>query len=338
MSWIRCFSVLPQWIQFEDRPPKPTVVVAGYGWAAHSFIQNLSYQKYNVKVISERPCRLNQNLMIGNLTPSYTPAVTDIIQDTCLTVDKEKKIVHGGKNNYAYDYLVVATGSEVNDFGIPGVQEHCLKCKTDTDIRKIRENCPKDSVILGAGPTGLELACALHKQGVKSIRVIEAAPTILPGFSEQFRNYVYQHLIAKGVKLILDNPITEIKRDKVITKKSTIPVVANEIVIWTCGVKPVAFARSLDGKVNEHFQHSPFVYVIGDACRNQGPPTAQNASQQGSFLAAYFNSQFTRKEPYKFNELGRCLDLGDGYLMEIYGFMFFLPITDMTEIIMNMMM
>lgn len=338
MSWIRCFSVLPRWIQFEEQPPKPTVLVAGYGWAAHSFIQNLTYQKYNVKVISERPCRLNQNQMIGNLTPSYTSAVVNVIQDTCLTVDKEKKVVHGGRNDYAYDYLVVATGSEVNDFGIPGVQEHCLKCKTDTDIRTIRENCPKDAVILGAGPTGLELACALHKQGVKNIRVIEAAPTILPGFSEQFRNYVYKHLIAKDVKLILDNPITEVKSDGVITKKCTMPVVTDEMVIWTCGVKPVAFARSLDGKVNEHFQHSPFVYVIGDACRNRGPPTAQNASQQGVFLANYFNSNFTRKEPYKFHELGRCLDLGDGYLIEIYGFLFFLPVTDITEIIINMMM
>jgi NADH dehydrogenase FAD-containing subunit len=334
MSWIRCFSVLPSLVPQTDTP-KPTIVVAGYGWASHAFLKTISTRKYNVKVISERTQRLNQNIMIGRLTPSYTAPVMPVIQDTCLRVDMEHKVIEGAKDTYAYDYLVVATGSEVNDFGIPGVQEHCLKCKTDQDIQTIREKCRTDAVILGAGPTGVELACSLQKHGVQNIRIVEAAPTLLPGFSDALRARVYKHLCDKGIKFYFNSPITRVERDAVLSTKYTIPYTSDEVVIWTCGVKPVAFARSIDAKgirVNDHFQHSPFVYVLGDACRNKGPPTAQNASQQGRYLGHYFNRDFAPCEPYSFRELGRCLDVGDGYWIEIFGCVFFLPRTDVSDI------
>ena len=338
MSWIRCLSVLPN-IFPVDNSRKPTIVVAGYGWASHSFLQTISFRKYNVKVISERDKRLNQNQMIGNLMPSYTPPITTVIQDTCVGIDNEKKTVRCKKGDYAYDYLVVATGSEVNDFGIPGVKDHCLMCKTDTDVNTIRERCKKDAVILGAGPTGIELACSLRKYGVQNIRIVEAAPTLLPGFSDAFREYAENHLRRNGVKFYFNTPITNVTRDAIVSPKCTIPYNSDEMVVWTCGIKPVEFARTLNSKgilVNENLQYSPFIYVIGDSCRNAGPPTAQNASQQGRYLAEYFNDEFLPKKPYVFNELGRCLDLGDGYLIEIYGLLFFIPHIELAEIILNL--
>jgi len=307
---------------------KPTVVVAGYGWGAHAFVSNISQKDFNVQVISERDKRLNQNRMIGNLTPSYTYAVVDIIQDTCLTVDKQSKSVMGKVATYPYDYLVIATGSEVHDFGIQGVKKYCKMCKTDKDIDVIRESTKESAVILGAGPTGLELACSLQRRGMTNIRVIEAAKSILPGFSDAFRSYVENALKNKGIQVHMNHVIKQVNENGIQTQHGILPYTARDLVVWTCGVRPVEFARTLEPRgllVDDQLHYASDIFVLGDACKNKGPPTAQNANQQGYYLAELFNSRFTKKEPYTFKEIGRCLDLGDGLLFEVYGLLFFVP-------------
>ena len=77
--------------------------------------------------------------------------------------------------------------------------------------------------------------------------------------------------------------------------------------------------------VNDRLEYVPGVFVLGDACKNKGPATAQNAKQQGYYLADLFNSGFQNDSPYVFNELGRCLNLGDGHLLEVWGLICFVP-------------
>lgn len=335
MTWLRHLSVFADILLPNDTQHKPTVVVAGYGWGAHAFIKNISHRDFNVQVISERDKRLNQNRMISNLTPSYTPAVVGVIQDTCLTVDKNSKIVKGKAANYPYDYLVVATGSEVHDFGIQGVKEYCKMCKTDKDIVAIRESAKEAAIILGAGPTGLELACSLHRRGMTDIRVIEAAKSILPGFSDAFRSYVETALKTKGIQLNMNHVIKQVSENGIQTQHGILPYTGRDLVVWTCGVRPVEFVRTLEPRgllVDDQLHYASDIFVLGDACKNKGPPTAQNARQQGNYLAELFNSRFTKKTPYTFNEIGRCLDLGDGLLFELYGLLFFVPHLDWQEL------
>jgi NADH dehydrogenase FAD-containing subunit len=346
MSWTRPFSVFSTFINFVDSATnypevKPTVVVAGYGWGAHAFVTNIDTRKYNIVVVSERDKRLNQNTMLQSLTPTYTPAATRVTCDTCISIDKEKRTLEGKKGSYTYDYLLVATGSEANDFKIPGVRDYCKMCKTDEDVKWLGSACSAGvtaATILGAGPTGIELACSLKKHGITEVRIIEAAPQILPGFSDTMRNSILKRLEKKGIQLLLNQPIQAVTSTEIKTKYTDIAYHNGELIVWTCGIQPVAFVRALTAtgrplQVNDYLQVEPRIFALGDSVAGRGPPTAQNANQQGAYLANYFNSNFLNKEPYSFKELGRCVDLGDGLLIEVWGFLFFLPTINVSDFI-----
>jgi len=337
MSWLRPLSTVFDFY-IPDAPQtqqKPRIVVAGYGWGTHAFLQHISRNDFTIKVVSERPLRLNQNQMIGSLWPTYTIPLYEVQQDTCIAVDKAKKRLHCKNGKYPYDYLVVATGSEANDFGIKGVKEYCTMCKTDEDIQTIRTNIKDEAIILGAGPTGLELACSLLKRGVKQVDIVEGADFLLPGFSDTFRQRAYQHLLRKGIRFHFSHGIQKIEANAIVTSKATISYNPSHLLVWTCGIRPVEFVRGIEPKgviVGPNLNYTSDIYVIGDACKNMGPPTAQNARQQGQYLAEYFNAKFAPKKPYVFQELGRCLDVGDGFLFEVRGFVFFMHHLDWREL------
>ena len=327
MTLWRHLSIISEFL-FDDRWHKPTIVVAGYGWATHAFLGSISHKDYNVQVVSECNKRLNQNLMIGSLVPSYTPSGVDVIQDRCVSVDMGGKRLRGLARDYPYDYLVIATGSEAHDFGIPGVWKYCQMCKTAADVDAIRKSTKTSAIVLGAGPTGVELACSLYRRGVRDIQVVEGMPLILPGFSDAFRAAALANLERKGIRVLLNQSIREVSQEAIVTQMGNILYSQNDLLVWTCGVRPVEFVRSLEPRgivVDDQLQYAPNVFVMGDAVKNKGPPTAQNASQQGQYLANLFNSRFVKKDPYVFREAGRCLNLGDSHLIEIYGVLCVVP-------------
>jgi NADH dehydrogenase FAD-containing subunit len=346
MRWLRPLSVLAS-IPFgthtvkekPTKPTKPTVLVAGYGWGAHAFVSEIDTRKYNVVVVSERDKRLNQNLMIGSLRASYTSAVVPVIKDTCVSLDEAAQTVQGAKQQYPYDYLVIATGSEMNDFGIAGVRTHCSACKTGEDMEAIRSSVKAGvtrATVLGAGPTGVELAMSLRSHGVPSVRLVEGGNQILPGFSDKMRSYILDRMAEKRIDLQLGKAIQAITPEAIRTKTGDLQVDSDELLVWTCGIRPVDFVRSIRGRgralqVDEHLRFVPSVYAIGDSIHGHGPPTAQNARQQGSYLARHFNADFKSTEPYKYRELGRCLDIGDGLVVEVMGWIFHVPQIDVSE-------
>jgi NADH dehydrogenase FAD-containing subunit len=201
--------------------------------------------------------------------------------------------------------------------------------KTEADLIHLRKTLdhPSKVVVLGAGPTGLELACKLTSLGHK-ITVVEASKTVLPGFSKDFQTLTLQHLQAKGIELKLDNPVTAVTKTQILTK--TEPIQSIEPVIWTCGIKPVPFVKTLAHpkqhlSVNSQLQFSPHVYAVGDSIIGKGPPTAQNARQQGEYLATLFNSDFRKPDPYTYLEQGRVLDIATGYIVEWKGHVVHVP-------------
>lgn len=345
-------TMLENYKQTHTKKTKPTVLVVGYGWGSSAFTDRLDRSKYDLKIVSTTLYRFNQPRMVEALSPGFEyhnyateffdfpfqlsnplykePTNIPLIQDTCISVNTLDKTVQGEKNNYPYDYLVISTGSEPNDFGIPGVQENCLMFKTEADLYKLRYTLDNQShvIVLGAGPTGLELACKLRAMN-KSVMVVEASNTILPGFSKDFQDLAFKHLQSKNIDLKLNSPVTSINKSEIQTKTSTIQLQHNHPVIWTCGIKPTQFVRTLAYpkqhlSVNSQLLLSPNVYAIGDSITGRGPPTAQNAKQQGHYLATLFNNNFQHTD-YKYDEQGRVLDIATGYIVETQGQVFHVP-------------
>ena len=314
----------------QPQPKKHRILVLGYGWGSRAFTQQLDRNLYDVTVMSPVNKRLNQPSMIHHMKATYTepPSWLTILEDKAIGLDITKQQVQGSKKTYAYDSLVIATGSEAHDFGVPGVKKHCLMCKSGEDIEAINaKEKARGAFVLGAGPTGVELACKLWSQGVQ-VKLVEAADTILPGFSQEMQRRVAEYLDDAEIQVLKGQPISAITDKEIILKKRAIPYSSDQQLIWTCGIKPEAFVRSLTGGgalvVNDELCYKKNVYAIGDAIKGHGPPTAQNAVQQGTYLADQFNQRRTG-DGYTYREKGRVLDLSHCMFVEVFGTVWYVP-------------
>jgi NADH:ubiquinone reductase (non-electrogenic) len=334
---FRALSVLGSWISdFSDRQQKIQINVIGYGWATHAFMQRIDHQKYNVQVISERAGRLNQPGLVAAIEESPSASIVlapvcPIVQDSCQSVDISANRVIGAKGEYPYDLLVIAAGSEPNDFKIPGIRAFCHMFKTEEDLRSLQLALPtkKNVVVMGAGPTGIELACRLRSMG-HTVSIIEASQQILPGFSAAMQQRTEKVLKENGIHVHRGTPILGVTESIIKTKTGDLSWChRSDLLIWTCGVQPVPFVRDRHFRVNGSLQveGTSNVWMMGDcvaSCsRLLGPPTAQNACQQGSYLADQLNGYHVK--PYAYHELGRVLDLTYGYLIEVFGLCVYIP-------------
>ncbi len=208
-----------------------------------------------------------------------------------------------------YDYLVVAVGSSLSDYGIPGVRSHAFGLKTLPEAVRLRNHIlgafeAADSdpagapeglltfVLAGGGPTGVEMAGALAELigtnlavdfphlDVSAARVVvlEATSRLLNGFSARSQAEAYATLVARGVEVLLDAPLAEVTEAGVRLVDGR--ELASRTVVWTAGVRanPLAdsFAtpRALNGTVEVEADLSlpghPEVFVIGDMARRAG--------------------------------------------------------------------
>jgi NADH dehydrogenase len=179
--------------------------------------------------------------------------------------------------SFGYDTLVIAVGSQSNDFGTPGVAQHALKLETTADARRfhrrmvsalIRANAQHEALaphqlqvaIIGAGATGVELSAELHRTtrelvayGLDRIdpeqdlqlHLIEAAERVLPGLPERMSTAARQLLEGIGVQVHTGAKVAEVLPDGV--RLGDGRVIAAELVVWAAGVKAADFLRDLDG-------------------------------------------------------------------------------------------
>ncbi|MEK9186661.1 MAG: FAD-dependent oxidoreductase, partial [Patescibacteria group bacterium] len=217
-----------------------------------------------------------------------------------------------------FDYLILALGSEVNYFGIPGLAENSLPLKTFIDALKIREKVLELTVgrervriiIGGGGSTGVELAGELKVWlGDKlSIGLVEAASEILPGFSEGVVSKIRRRLNNLQITLLTGSPIDKVGPGKLFLKNGR--ELECDLLIWTGGVKAPSMIANLPLKLEsmgrvevagkmECLPQNPDlrlygkVYAIGDmVCRYDSktgkpvPGTARAAIEQAG-IAAY---------------------------------------------------
>ena len=191
-------------------------------------------------------------------------------------VEEGREII--GRHRIRYDYLVLAVGSVSNDFGTPGVREHCIfldeRAEADRFRRKLLNQCLRVSrsliadpatsaavhvVIVGGGATGVELAAELHMSAASlamyglevfdatrlKVTLVEAGPRILPALPEKLADAARAELEALGVRVATGEMVVEATADGIRTK--TGEFIAADLMVWAAGVKGADFMQGIGG-------------------------------------------------------------------------------------------
>lgn len=254
-----------------------------------------------------------------------------------------------------YDYLVVALGSETNFFGMGDLEANSFQMKTLNDAVSVRnrvidmlEQADNEAdlevkrslltfVVVGGGFAGIETAGELndlladalkHYPGVRhkdvDVRVLEALPAILPGFSEKLASFAEHRMVREGIRIMLRTAVTGFDGNEVATKDLETGKTGRlytKTLIWTAGVTPVnTIKRSIfkteRGKmvVDEYLEAEgyPGVFAAGDCALSVDPatgkpyaPTAQLAEAQAKRVAGNLNAAINGKKMKKFSYVPR---------------------------------
>lgn len=252
------------------------------------------------------------------------------------TLDRERKMVclaalkenDNGREvlperEIAYDFLILALGSQGNDFNIPGVREHCFFLDRRDQAERFQQRFLNLSMavdyydrrleiaIVGGGATGVELAAELHHavnllhgyghakldRDKLSVTLIEAGPRILPALNERIATSAARHLRNLGVDLRTDTMIKAASDSRFITQSGEeIPA---DMLVWAAGIKAPPCLASFGLPVNRINQivvndrllsADESIYAIGDCAsmaRGENtyvPPRAQAALQMAKYL------------------------------------------------------
>jgi NADH dehydrogenase len=249
----------------------------------------------------------------------------NFVQAEVTKIDQSQKFVQAGTKKIAYDYLVLATGSVSDFFGIPGSEQYSLPLKSFPDALRIKNqiefaiqahrldvNKPNLRIVVaGGGYTGVEFAAELsHEIEIVAwknqyppekieIVILEAAGQLIPGFSTRLSQDALWHLKNRGVRVQLSSPITLV--DEHFLTLANGEKESYDVLVWTTGVRarslPFVEPMNLDRKgrivTSQFLQTDKFenIFAIGDcACvinvdGKPAPPSAQDAVQHGRYVA-----------------------------------------------------
>lgn len=253
--------------------------------------------------------------------------------DTIETVNADNKTVAGASGTvYHYETLLIAIGVVTTYFNIPGLDTYAHGIKNEEEIRRLKQRLfidiaekqqlDKNYVVIGAGPTGVELSAALgtyirrlcRHYGVKRtnvrIRLVEAAPRVLPRSSEQLSKAVTKRLKKLGVSVETNKRVERENAKAVIVSGRPIE---SQTVIWTSGVAnhplfaahPEVFRLASNGRVevDEYLMAYPDIYVLGDNAATPYTGLAQTAVRDASTVARNLRRQAAGQKPLRYRPL-----------------------------------
>ncbi len=185
------------------------------------------------------------------------------------------------RHRIRYDYLVLAVGAVSNDFGIPGVREHCMflddRLQADRFRQRLLNQCLRVSrsmtlapdanervkiVIVGGGATGVELAAelfnaasALKHYGLEvfdetrlSVTLVEAGPRLLPALPEKLANAARAELENLGVDVRTGATVQEVRTEGIaVCTEAGEDLIPANLKVWAAGVKAPDILKSIGG-------------------------------------------------------------------------------------------
>ena len=360
-------------------PSRHRLVVVGGGFAGLTAVRALARAPVEITLLDRRNYHLFQPLLYQVATGGLSPADISaplrgvlkrqrnaaVLLAEATGIDVEARRVELERGSLPYDTLLVATGATHHYFGHPGWQERAPGLKTIEDATAIRgrilrafEDAERESdeaarralltfVVVGAGPTGVELAGAIGELAAHTLKrdfrridpatarilLVEAAGRPLPPYPESLSRAAAESLSRLGVELLTGTRIEEIDPEGVVVSsgegRRRIPAAT---VLWAAGVQasPLASALAeqtgaeLDGNGRIRVQPDlslpghPEVLVLGDMCRlddaegNPLPGVAPVAMQQGRHAARSLRRRLAGKStrPFRYRDRGSLAVIG----------------------------
>lgn len=247
------------------------------------------------------------------LTEIFDGKRVHIIQDKVVGLDrKARTITTTVGHTLGYEALVLAMGVQTNYFGIEGLKQYSFGIKTLAEAEELKahlhqqmidENRPDlNYVVIGGGPTGIELAGALpgylrkiaKKHGLPKRKIhvdlVEAAPRLVPRMPKDISRRIARHLRRQGVRVYLKRSVQAQTADALMVNNKPI---RSHTVVWTAGVTNNPFfseqsfqlAANKKVRVDQFLQTEPAIYVIGDNADTPYSGLAQTALRDGAYVA-----------------------------------------------------
>ena len=354
------------------------VVIVGGGFGGLWATRALKQKNIRITLVDKHNFHLFQPLLYQVATGALSPAEiasplrgilahqqnVSVMLGELTSVDLKKNIIYMHDKTLSYDSLIIATGAENNYFGNDSWIENAPGLKTIEDAITIRnqiyssfekaeiETDPIERkrlltfIIVGAGPTGVELAGSLAEiakitlrdnfrsidPAESSIHLVDYGSTVLAGFHPKLSQDAYNAVTKLGIKILLHTKVTSIDEDGIdVVENDKSYTIESRSVFWAAGIKSSPVGKMLtseeDGldKVGRVFvdddltlpRHSN-VYVIGDLAHKKDekgnllPGTAPVAMSQGDYVGKQICMKLKGEKikPYVYKNKGMMAVIG----------------------------
>lgn len=259
-------------------------------------------------------------------------------------IDWENKTVVTDTQSISYDYLILSTGSQANFLGVSGAAQHGFPLRTLQNAIALRNhllNCFERAakngedieqlltfVIVGGGPTGVEMAGALQELihdclsrdypqldlHFSQVILLQSGDSLLGSYPEHLQKHTVRQLRDRGVKVHFNSRVKKASATEVVLEDGT--KIATSTIIWTAGVEAnipdaetdltTASKNKIEVLSTLELPNYPQVYAVGDVAyvEQNGEPLlgiAPEALQQGSTVAKNIERQLVGKKPKAFD-------------------------------------
>lgn len=275
-----------------------------------------------------------------------------VVIDPVASIDVAGNYIVGASGEtYRFDRCIMALGTVTTYFGIDGLDTYAYGIKSAGEIRRLKQHLyedvaedhtlAKNYVIIGAGPTGVELSAAMRtyvlrlcrryhvrRSGVR-IKLIEAAPSVLPKLSPRAQKLVTKRLRKLGIDVLTNSKVESADADSLTVDGREID---SNTIIWTSGVANHPFFSrhhdifklSPNGRVevDQYLRASERVYVIGDNAMTPYTGLAQTALHDAVFVAKNIlrEQRHQNPKPYRPVKPPVVVPVGNGWaVLEWHG-------------------
>lgn len=347
------------------------IVIIGAGFGGLTAAKVLAKYNFDITVIDKTNHHVFQPLLYQIATTALSPADiatpirsvfsenknVKVLLGEVSAIKREERKVLFNRSEIGFDYLIVATGSRHSYFGKDEWEKFAPGLKTMNDALKIREKilisleaAEKESdpvkrqkylnfVIIGGGPTGVELAGAISEivnknvipdfrnitASMTKVYLIEAMPKILSSYPDKLSSRALKDLKKLQVEVILNKKVSEIIEHGI---KIGDKFIESGNVFWAAGNQASPLIKSLNIEIDKagravvnndlSIKEDENIFVIGDAAETKNengeflPAIAPVAIQQGKYVAKIIAKNLTghSRKKFKYFDKGTMATIG----------------------------